>query len=123
MSCVLQVLNGQSGNRVQIPNKAVTEQMGEFFVFVTRDTTVKDTAGDKTIKDRRDTIAKQVKVKLGPRVNTDIVVMDGIKAGDKVVTDGFQRLRDGGRITLGGSGPPAGAAPKKYLFIYIQREI
>jgi RND family efflux transporter MFP subunit len=113
MSCVLQVLNGQSGNRVQIPNKAVTEQMGEFFVFVTRDTTVKDTAGDKTIKDRRDTIAKQVKVKLGPRVNTDIVVMDGIKAGDKVVTDGFQRLRDGGRITLGGSGPPAGAAPKK----------
>ncbi|MGF7039527.1 efflux RND transporter periplasmic adaptor subunit [Mucilaginibacter lappiensis] len=113
MSCVLRVLNGQSGNRVQIPNKAVTEQMGEFFVFVTRDTTVKDTAGDKTIKDRRDTIAKQVKVKLGPRVNTDIVVMDGIKAGDNVVTDGFQRLRDGGRITLGGSGPPAGAAPKK----------
>lgn len=113
MSCVLQVLNGQSGNRVQIPNKAVTEQMGEFFVFVTRDTTVKDTAQDKTIKDRRDTIANQVKVKLGPRVNTDIVVMAGIKAGDKVVTDGFQRLRDGGRITLGAGGPPAGAAPKK----------
>ncbi|SEP45307.1 efflux RND transporter periplasmic adaptor subunit [Mucilaginibacter sp. OK283] len=113
MSCVLQVLNNQSGNRVQIPNKAVTEQMGEFFVFVTRDTTVKDTADDKTIKDRRDTIAKQVKVKLGPRVNTSIVVMDGIKAGDKVVTDGFQRLRDGGRITLGAGGPPAGAAPKK----------
>jgi membrane fusion protein (multidrug efflux system) len=113
MSCVLQVLNNQSGNRVQIPNKAVTEQMGEFFVFVTRDTTVKDTADDKTIKDRRDTIAKQVKVKLGPRVNTSIVVMEGIKAGDKVVTDGFQRLRDGGRITLGAGGPPAGAAPKK----------
>ena len=74
---------------------------------------VKDTAPDKTIKDRRDTIANQVKVKLGPRVNTDIVVMAGIKAGDKVVTDGFQRLRDGGRITLGAGGPPAGAAPKK----------
>jgi len=113
MSCVLQVLNSQSGKRVQIPNKAVTEQMGEFFVFVTRDTTVKDTGADKTVKDRRDTIAKQIKVKLGPRVNTSIVVMDGIKAGDKVVTDGFQRLRDGGRITLGAGGPPAGAAPKK----------
>jgi RND family efflux transporter MFP subunit len=113
MSCVLQVLNGQSGNRVQIPNKAVTEQMGEFFVFVTRDTTVKDTAEDKSIKDRQDTLAKQVKVKLGPRVNTNIVVIDGIKAGDKVITDGFQRLRDGGKVTLGSGAPAQGAAPKK----------
>lgn len=113
MSCVLQVLNDQSGSRVQIPNKAVTEQMGEFFVFVTRDTTVQDTGADKTIKERRDTIAKQVKVQLGPRVNTNIVVMQGIKAGDNVVTDGFQRLRDNGRITVGSGAPPAGAAPKK----------
>lgn len=112
MSCVLQVLNNQSGERVQIPYKAVTEQMGEFFVFATRDTVVKDTAADKTVKDRRDTIARQVKVKLGPRVNSDVVVMDGIKQGDKVITDGFQRLRDGGRVTTG-TAVPAGAAPKK----------
>jgi len=112
MSCVLQVLNSQSGQRVQIPYKAVTEQMGEFFVFATRDTVVKDTAADKTVKDRRDTIAKQVKVKLGPRINSDVVIMDGIKQGDKVITDGFQRLRDGGRVTTG-TAAPAGAAPKK----------
>ena len=112
MSCVLQVLNSQSGNRVQIPFKAVTEQMGEFFVFATRDTVVKDTAADKSVKDRRDTLARQVKVKLGPRINDDVVIMDGIKQGDKVVTDGFQRLRDGGRVTTG-SAAPAGAAPKK----------
>ncbi|PWK78203.1 membrane fusion protein (multidrug efflux system) [Mucilaginibacter oryzae] len=113
MSAVLQVLNNQSGNRVQIPYKAVTEQMGEFFVFTARDTVVKDTAADKTVKDRRDTIAKQVKVKLGPRVNDDVVVMDGIKQGDNVITDGFTRLRDGGRITTGAAAPAAGAAPKK----------
>ena len=89
MSGVLQVLNDDSGDRVQIPYKAVTEQMGEFFVFVSQDT-----------------IAKQVKVKLGPRIQSNIVVMDGIKPGDKVITEGFQRLRDGGKITLG---PPAGA--------------
>lgn len=112
MSCVLQVLNSQSGQRVQIPYKAVTEQMGEFFVFATRDTVVKDTAADKSVKDRRDTIAKQVKVKLGPRINSDVVIMDGIKQGDKVITDGFQRLRDGGRVTTG-TAAPAGAAPKK----------
>lgn len=111
MSCVLRVLNNQSGQRIIIPYKAVTEQMGEFFVFVSQDT-----------------IAKQYKVKLGPRVGTDVVVLSGIQAGDKIITDGFQRLRDGGKIVLGnpnaapgGSGAPAAtgtsgasnAAPKK----------
>ncbi len=101
MSCVLNVLNSASGKRVQIPYKAVSEQMGEFFVFVSQDT-----------------IAKQHKVKLGPRIGTNVVVMSGIKAGDKVITDGFQRLRDGGKITLGtpsqaqGATPPAKGAKK-----------
>jgi RND family efflux transporter MFP subunit len=84
MSCVLKVLNNQSGKRVQVPYKAITEQMGEFFVFVSQDT-----------------IAKQHKVKLGPRIGSDVVIMSGIEAGDKIITDGFQRLRDGGKITLG----------------------
>ncbi len=84
MNCVLNVLNSQSGERVQIPYKAVSEQMGEFFVFVSQDT-----------------IAKQHKVKLGPRIGSDVVIMSGINAGDKIITDGFQRLRDGGKITTG----------------------
>jgi RND family efflux transporter MFP subunit len=113
MSCVLQVLNDNSGERVQIPYKAVTEQMGEFFVFTTRDTTVKDTAADKTVKDRRDTLARQQKVKLGPRIQSNIVVMEGLKAGDHVITEGFQRLRDGGKVTLGPPAAAPGAAPKK----------
>jgi len=88
MSCVLNVLNDDSGNRVQVPFKAITEQMGEFFVFTAHDT-----------------IAKQNKVVLGPRVGTNIVIMKGLQAGDKVITDGFQRLRDGGKITAGGTAP------------------
>jgi RND family efflux transporter MFP subunit len=90
MSCVLQVLNNNSGDRVQIPYKAVTEQMGEFFVFVSQDT-----------------IAQQRKVKIGQRIQSNVIVMEGIKPGEKVITEGFQRLRDGGKITLG---PPASAA-------------
>jgi len=93
MSCVLNVLNSQSGERVQIPYKAISEQMGEFFVFVSQDT-----------------IAKQHKVKIGPRIGTDVVIMSGLQAGDKVITEGFQRLRDGGKITLGG--PPQQAPAK-----------
>jgi len=102
MSAVLNVLNNESGKRVQIPYKAVTEQMGEYFVFVSQDT-----------------IAKQQKITLGPRINDQVVIMTGLKQGDKVITDGFQRLRDGGKITLGappaapgagGSGPQGGGA-------------
>jgi len=87
MSCVLQVLNDNSGNRVQIPYKAITEQMGEFFVFVAHDT-----------------IAEQRKVVLGQRIQSNVIVMDGVQEGEKVITDGFQRLRDKGKIALG---PPA----------------
>ncbi|MDB4904632.1 MAG: efflux transporter periplasmic adaptor subunit [Mucilaginibacter sp.] len=95
MSCVLNVLNSASGERIQIPYKAVSEQMGEFFVFVSQDT-----------------IAKQHKVKLGPRVGTDVVIMSGLNAGDKVITDGFQRLRDGGKITLGSPAEQGGSDNK-----------
>ncbi|MFA6085860.1 efflux RND transporter periplasmic adaptor subunit [Mucilaginibacter sp.] len=96
MSCVLQVLNDNSGNRVQIPYKAITEQMGEFFVFVSKDT-----------------IAEQRKVTLGPRIQSNVVITSGLKAGEKIVTDGFQRLRDGGKITLGPPPSAAGAAGGK----------
>jgi membrane fusion protein (multidrug efflux system) len=83
MSGVLKVLNNESGSRVIIPYKSVTEQMGEFFVFTAQDT-----------------IAIQKKVILGPRLNDNVVILDGIKPGDMVVTDGFQRLRDSSRITI-----------------------
>ena len=96
MSCVLNVLNSESGQRVQIPYKAISEQMGEFFVFISQDT-----------------IAKQHKVKLGPRVGENVVITSGLQAGDKVITDGFQRLRDGGKITLGGPAPAAAKGAKQ----------
>ncbi|QQL51534.1 efflux RND transporter periplasmic adaptor subunit [Mucilaginibacter ginkgonis] len=121
MSAVLNVLNTVSGDRVQIPYKAITEQMGEFFVFVAKDTTVtkedsintvkKDTAAAKAggIQTGKYMIAKQQKVTIGPRVNADVVVLSGLKAGQRIVTAGFQRLKDGGKITLGqpqGQGAP-----------------
>lgn len=84
MSCVLSVLNKASGNQLVIPNKALVEQMGEYFVYLAQDT-----------------IAKQVKVKTGPKINNNIVILSGIKEGDKIITEGLQKLRDGAHITLG----------------------
>lgn len=98
MSCVLKVLNQQSGMQVVIPYKAVTEQMGEFFVFVSQN----------------DTIAIQHKVKVGPRVGTNVVIVSGINEGDKVVTEGLNRLRDKGKIQVGApKQAAAGQQPSK----------
>lgn len=109
MSTNLKVLNNQSGNRVIIPYKAVTEQMGEFFVFVTKDTTMQQKEGGA----KKDTIALQHKVTLGPRLGDRIVITSGVNAGDNVVTEGFQRLRDSGMVTLGPPPAAAGAAGAK----------
>jgi RND family efflux transporter MFP subunit len=95
MSSVLSVLNDQSGERLVIPYKAVVEQMGEFFVFVAKDT-----------------VAHQTKVQLGPRLRDRIVILDGLQQGDKVVVEGLNRLRDGGAIQIG-IPPQQGAQPAK----------
>ncbi|HEY0273192.1 MAG TPA: efflux RND transporter periplasmic adaptor subunit [Chitinophaga sp.] len=92
MSVSMRVLNDLSGQRLIIPYKAVTEQMGEFFVFVAKYS-----------------IGLQRKVHLGPKIGDRIVILDGINAGDQVITEGFQRLRDSGRITL--TPPPSQGAP------------
>jgi len=83
MSAVVQVLNTQSGQRIVVPFKAIVEQMGENFVYAATDSST----------------AQQRKVKLGPRLKDQIVLLDGVKEGDKVVTEGVQKLRDGAKIT------------------------
>ena len=45
----------------------------------------------------------------GVIVGADVVVLSGVQQGDKIITDGFQRLRNKGKITLGK--PKAAGAP------------
>jgi membrane fusion protein (multidrug efflux system) len=51
MSCKVSVLDSKAGTNLQIPYKAVQEQLGEYFVY--------------RVSQKK---AKQVKVALGPRV-------------------------------------------------------
>lgn len=83
MSGVVKVLNTQSGQRIVVPYKAILEQMGENFVYVASDSST----------------AQQRKVTLGPRLKDQIVLLDGVKEGDKIVAEGVQKLRDGAKIT------------------------
>ena len=54
------------------------------------------------------TVGIQV-VKTGIVQDNRVQVTDGLKAGDKVVTDGLDRLKDGAKITI--APPPGQAAP------------
>jgi multidrug efflux system membrane fusion protein len=53
-----------------------------------------------------DTVTVQVVI-LGPQDGQRVVVQDGLKAGDKVVTDGADRLREGAQVEV----PAAGTTP------------
>jgi membrane fusion protein, multidrug efflux system len=83
MSCKVLVLNANAGQQILIPFQAVMEQLGEYFVFVIKDKNV-----------------KQVKVLLGPRVASDVIVLQGLKKDETIVVDGIQKLHDGSEILI-----------------------
>ncbi|MCX6257060.1 MAG: efflux RND transporter periplasmic adaptor subunit [Bacteroidia bacterium] len=83
MSCKVNVLNTNAGQQALIPFRAVLEQLGEYSVFIIKDKNV-----------------KQVKVLLGPRVTSDVIVLDGLKGDETIVVDGIQKLHDGALITI-----------------------
>jgi len=105
MSCVVRVHNQDTQPQLVLPNKAVTEQMGEYFVFVAKDSVIKDTAAnsDKAHSDPKANqpklVAVQKKVMTGQTIGPNVVIKSGIKTGDKIVVDGVQALHDGSLIT------------------------
>jgi membrane fusion protein (multidrug efflux system) len=88
MTVNVNVLNQDIGEQVVIPYKSVTEQMGEYYVYVVQ--------GDSV---------QQRRLVLGTRLQQSVVVRDGLKDGETIVTEGIQRLRQGAKVQVG---PPAG---------------
>ncbi|MCE5346204.1 MAG: efflux RND transporter periplasmic adaptor subunit [Bacteroidales bacterium] len=86
MSCKVLVMNANAGQQLLIPFKAVVEQLGEYFVF--------------TVKDKN---VKQVKVSLGPRISSNVIVVKGLTNGETIVVDGIQKLHNGSVITIASS--------------------
>ena len=95
MSATVRVL-ATSQQAVVIPFKAVTEQLGEFFVYIADSSKV-----------------TQRKVVLGQQVGRNIVVREGLKSGETIVTEGVQNLREGAAINVVQAGAQTGpSAPK-----------
>ncbi|WP_226163334.1 efflux RND transporter periplasmic adaptor subunit [Hymenobacter terricola] len=95
MNTTLRVRNTDTGRQLTIPYKAVTEQMGEFFVYVVGDSSK----------------VAQRKVALGTRVKDKVVVRQGLKANETIVSEGVQNLRQGVVVKVGdpNAAPPAAA--------------
>ena len=97
-SCVLRVHNQEAGPKLVVPSKAVTELMGEYFVYLAKDTIAPD-AADST-KTHRALMAVQKKVMPGQTIAPDVIIKTGLHAGDRIVVDGVQSLHTGSLITI-----------------------
>jgi membrane fusion protein (multidrug efflux system) len=85
MSGTVRVLNNAKDKSVVIPYKAVTEQLGEFFVYV---------AGDSSKVSQR-------RIVLGTSLGANVIVKQGLKEGEKIAVEGVQNLREGAVIKDG----------------------
>jgi membrane fusion protein (multidrug efflux system) len=74
-----------------VPEQALVPEQGDVYVFVVQD----------------DSVAKR-KIRLGQRRVGDVQVLEGLAAGELVVTEGTQKLREGVPIVL--QSPPGGPA-------------
>jgi membrane fusion protein, multidrug efflux system len=83
-------------NAVLVPQRAVNELQGNYQVAVV--------GPDNLIKFRS--------VKLGPQVGDKIVIADGLQAGERVVTEGIDKLKDGVPVAAQ-TAAPTEAAPSR----------
>jgi membrane fusion protein (multidrug efflux system) len=97
-SCVLRVHNQESGPKLVVPGRAVVELMGEYFVYLVKDTLAPDPK-DST-KTHPVQIALQKKVQLGRTIEPNVIIQKGINADDRIVVDGVQSLHTGSLINI-----------------------
>jgi membrane fusion protein (multidrug efflux system) len=86
MNCTIRIKNNNVENLFTLaPYRAVVEQMGEYFVFV---------VGDSSKVTQR-------KITLGSQINDKVIVNSGLDAGETIVVDGVQKLKDGAVVQAG----------------------
>ncbi|MBS1565562.1 MAG: efflux RND transporter periplasmic adaptor subunit [Bacteroidetes bacterium] len=79
MSVNVRVRNNNAAPSILIPTKAIVEQMGEYFVFIVGDSSK----------------VSQKKISRGAPIGDKTIVKDGLQEGEKIVTEGVQKLREG----------------------------
>ena len=88
MVAVMKIVDYQSANAVAVPvNLIQTAEDGEFVM-------VADKTGDKTAK------ARKVPVKTGSNYSGNVEIKSGLKAGDFVISTGYQEVNNGEMVAF-----------------------
>lgn len=107
MSTVVRVHNQDPSPQIVVPGRAVVEQMGEYFLFIAKDTVMQRSGADTSARKGADTVetpklrAFQKKVQLGQTIGPNVVIKSGINVGDHVIVDGVQAIHEGSPISVG----------------------
>ena len=88
---------GRETPALTVPFVAVNRVNGQYFAFV-----AESGEGGKTV-------ARQRAVELGAVVGNDYVVRSGLKAGEKLIVSGVQKIADGAPVQI--TAPQAPASP------------
>ncbi len=93
-------IDGGSRDGIKIPERAISELQGQSFVWVV----------DAEQK------VSQRPVRTGDTVGSEVVVLEGLQPGERVVLEGVQKVHDGARVNVIAAGPaaaPAGSPPSQ----------
>ncbi len=83
MNLDVEVLNANSGTVVMIPDAAIGEQMGEFYVY-----------------EVEDGMALRRTIRAGRKIRGRTVVLEGLEGGEPIVVEGVKALRDSARVSI-----------------------
>ncbi|MCY1544288.1 Multidrug export protein AcrE [compost metagenome] len=82
MTAVMRVKNDHPEPQFIIPNKALVEQLGEFYVYAVTDSNT----------------ATQKHVIPGRQLGDKIIIKEGLTPGTKIVIEGQQKLKEGAKV-------------------------
>ena len=85
---------GARGDSILVPERAVAELQGKTFVWLIGE-------GNK---------ASQRPVRVGEVIGGDVLVLEGLKAGDRIVVEGLQKVREGMPVEIVNASAPAKVA-------------
>ncbi|MBC9934361.1 efflux RND transporter periplasmic adaptor subunit [Chitinophaga qingshengii] len=93
MSCVVVMQYSTPATQVAIPAKAIVQNLSETSVMTLT----------------KDNVVQPVHITPGPMADTMLIVQDGLKAGDRIVVEGVQKVRPGDTVNVAGATPPPAA--------------
>ncbi|MBV8649959.1 MAG: efflux RND transporter periplasmic adaptor subunit, partial [Alphaproteobacteria bacterium] len=92
----VEVKERQEQPRLVVPQAALQVDQAGYYVLVV--------GSDHKVEQRR--------VTTGPNQETDVVIQNGVKEGDRIIVDGIQKVRPGQVVQVAGEAPSGPAAAK-----------